>query len=58
MNSIMGTVSDHGKEMTYLVLRKVADNWKMVVLKQFKIQLVIEEVVTLCDIVGVGTNGI
>ena len=31
MDSIMDTVSDHGKEMTYRVLSKVADDLDMVV---------------------------
>ena len=50
--------SDHRKEMTYRVLRQVADDCEMVVLKKARVKLSIKEVVTPCDIVGTGIDGI
>ena len=58
IDEMIDTNTEHGKEMTYRILRKVADDREMVDLKKEKIELSIQEVVTPRDIVGTGTNGI
>ena len=54
-NSILDQESVHGKEMAYRISKKIAEDRGMVVFRQDELQLTIEEIVTLRDIVGMGT---
>ncbi|KAL7540283.1 hypothetical protein ACHAWF_006639 [Thalassiosira exigua] len=58
MSKVMNDTSSHGKELAYRVFRKAAKNRGLLVFRSETFQLSIEEVISLRDMVGVGTNAI
>ena len=59
LDSLLNTVTEHGKDLTHLVLDRVASTYDLTVQKKdYTVTLDIQEVITLRDTVDCGTNAI